>query len=92
MGDTTNERYKMRDTTNIETEGKYIANALYNGTVTTLMAAGIAEIGKKINIGSPPKLDFGGKDLLMVIVDMSIANMIKAWLVKQGVLPANIMN
>ena len=26
-----------------------------------LMAAGIAEIGKKINIGSPPKLDFGGK-------------------------------
>ena len=76
----------------IETEGKYIANALYNATITTGLAVGISQIGKQLRIAPhPPKLDFNGRDLLMVAVDLTIANMAKSWLIKQGILPQNIM-
>ena len=74
----------------IETEGKYIANALYNATITTGLAVGISQIGKQLRI-TPPKLDFSGRDLLMVAVDLTIGNMAKSWLIKQGILPQNIM-
>ena len=74
----------------IETEGKYIANALYNATITTGLAVGISQLGKQLRMPAP-KLDFSGRDLLMVAVDLTIANMAKSWLIKQGILPQNIM-
>ena len=76
----------------MDTEGKYIVNALYDATITTGIAAGYAQIGKQLRVGVPPRLDFGGRDLLMIVVDMSLANMTKAWLVNKGIIPANIMN
>ena len=74
----------------IEIQGNYIANALYNATITTGIAVGISQIGKQLRI-SPPKLDFSGRDLLMMTVDLTIGNIAKSWLIKQGILPPNIM-
>ena len=74
----------------IETQGTYIANALYNATITTGLAVGISQLGKQLRM-SAPKLDFSGRDLLIVTVDLTIANMVKTWMIKQGILPPNIM-
>ena len=77
---------------NINPEGKNIINSLYHASIITVLAVGFAQIGKQLRGGTPPRLDFSGRDLLMTTLDISGAVMTKSWLVSQGILPANIMN
>ena len=41
--------------------------------------------------GASPKLDFTARDVGMVVVDVSLAMAAKDILIKQGVIPADIM-
>ena len=46
---------------------------------------------KMANGGSPPKLDFTPCDVDMVVVDVTLAMATKDMLIKQGLIPADIL-
>ena len=66
------------------TDGKMLVNALYH-------AAGYARLGKMAIGGSPPKLDFTPRDVGMVVVDIALAMATKDMVIKQGLIPADIL-
>ena len=68
------------------TDGKMIVNALYHG-----LAMEYARLGKMAMGGRPPKLDFASRDVGMVILDVALAMTTKDVLIKQGIIPADIM-
>ena len=72
-------------------DGKQIVNMLYHAGVETLLTIGYAEIGKKVLKRSVPKVDFNMHDVLMLTVDVLLATATKDMLVKQGIIPADIM-
>ncbi|MEW8318352.1 MAG: hypothetical protein AB2660_18845 [Candidatus Thiodiazotropha sp.] len=73
------------------TDGKMLVNALYHSAVVSGIAAGYARLSKMAIGGSPPKLDFTPRDVGMVIVDVALAMATKDVLIKQGLIPADIM-
>lgn len=73
------------------TDGKMIVNALYHSAVVSGIAVGYARLGKMAMGGSPPKLDFTPRDVGMVVVDVALAMATKDMLIKQGIIPADIM-
>ncbi|MCU7813519.1 MAG: hypothetical protein KZQ77_20130 [Candidatus Thiodiazotropha sp. (ex Notomyrtea botanica)] len=73
------------------TDGKMLVNALYHAAVVSGIAAGYARLGKMAIGGSPPKLDFIPRDIGMVVVDVALAMATKDALVRQGIIPADIM-
>ena len=73
------------------TDGKAIVNALYHSAVVSGLAMGYAKLGKMVIGGAPPKLDFTPRDVGMVVVDVSLAMVTKDMLIKQGIIPADIM-
>ena len=76
------------------TDGKRIVNALYHSTVVSGLATGYARHGKMAMGGSPPtptKLDFTSRDVSMVVLDVALAMGTKDLLIKQGIIPADIM-
>ena len=73
------------------TDGKMLVNALYHSAVVSGLAVGYARLGKMAIGGPPPKLDFTPRDIGMVVVDVALAMASKDVLIKQGVLPADIM-
>ena len=73
------------------TDGKMIVNALYHSAVVSGLATGYARLGKMAMLGSPPKLDFGPRDVGMVVLDVALAMGINYLLFKQGIIPADIM-
>ena len=73
------------------TDGKMLVNALYHSAVVSGLAVGYARLGKMAIGGAPPKLDFTPRDVGMVIVDTALAMATKDMLIKQGILPADIM-
>ena len=73
------------------TDGKMLVNALYNNAVVAGLAAGYARLGKMAIWGSPPKLDFTPRDVGMVVVDVVLAMATKDMLIKQGLIPADIL-
>ena len=70
------------------TDGKQFANLAYHSAVVSGLAMGYA---KKIMKGATPKLDFAPYDVGMVILDVGLAMATKDMLVKQGILPADIL-
>lgn len=68
-----------------------LVNALYHAAVVSGIAAGYARLGKMAIGGSPPKLDFTPRDIGMVVVDVALAMATKDALVRQGIIPADIM-
>lgn len=73
------------------TDGKMLVNALYHSAVVSGLAMGYARLGK-VAIGGPsPKLDFTPRDLGMVVVDVALALATKDILVRQGLIPSDIM-
>ena len=52
---------------------------------------GYARLGKMAMVGSPLKLDFAPRDVGMVILDVALAMITKDVLIKQEVIPADIM-
>ena len=73
------------------TDGKMIVNALYHSAVVSGLAMGYARLGKMAIWGSPPKLYFTPRDAGMVMLDVALAMTTKDLLIKQGVLPADII-
>jgi phosphoribosylaminoimidazole (AIR) synthetase len=73
------------------TDGKMLANALYHSAVVSGLAMGYAKLGKMIIGGSTPKLDLTARDVGIVVVDVALAMATKDMLVKQGILPADIL-
>ena len=77
--------------TSPETDGKMPVNALYHSAVVSIIAAGYARLGKMAIGGSPPKLDFTLRDVRMVVLDVGLAMETRDMLIKQGIIPADIM-
>ena len=73
------------------TDGKMLVNALYHSAVVSGLAAGYARLGKMAIGGRPPKLDFTPRDVCMVVVDVALAMATKDRLIKQGLIPADIL-
>ena len=72
-------------------DGKMLVNALYHSAVVSGLAAGYARLGKMAIRGSPPKLDFTPRDVGMVVVDVAFAMATKDMLIKQRIIPADIL-
>ena len=73
------------------TDGKMLVNALYYSAVVSCLAMGYTRLSKMVIGGAPPKLDFTVRDVGMVVVDVAFAMATKDMLIKQGVIPADIM-
>ena len=73
------------------TDGKQLANLAYHSAVVSGLAIGYATLGKKNLKGAMPKLDFAPYDVGMVVLDVGLAMATKDVLVKQGILPADIL-
>ena len=76
------------------TDGKMLLNALYHGAVVSGLAARYAWLGKMaIGVAPPPptKLDFTPRDVGMVVVNVALAMATKDMLIKQGLIPADIL-
>ena len=72
-------------------DGKMLVNALYHSAVVSGLAIRYTRIGEMVIGGAPPKLDFTADDLGMVVVDVALAMVTKNMLIKQGVIPTDIM-
>lgn len=72
-------------------DGKQIANMLYHAGVETVLTIGYSELGRKLLKRPPPKVDFNMGDIGMLSIDILLAMATKDMLVKQGVIPADIM-
>jgi hypothetical protein len=72
-------------------DGKQIVNMLYHAGVETVLTVGYSEIGKKLLKRPAPKVDFNMGDVAMLSVDILFAMATKDMLVKQGIIPADIL-
>lgn len=72
-------------------DGKQIANMLYHAGVETVFTVGYAYIGKKLLKRPAPKVDFNMTDIGMLSIDILLAMATKDMLVKQGIIPTDIM-
>ena len=70
---------------------KQIVNMLYHAGVETVLTVGYAEIGRKVLRRPPRKVDFNMTDIGMLSVYIVSAMATKDMLVKQGIIPADIM-
>ena len=52
---------------------------------------GYAKLSKMVFKGATPKLDFSGYDVGMVVLNIGLAMATKDMLVKQGIIPADIL-
>ena len=68
-------------------DGKQNVNMLYHAGVETVLTIGYAEIARKLLRRPPPKVDFNMGDVGMLSLDMATRDM----LIKQGIIPADIM-
>ena len=73
------------------TDGKMLVNALYHSAVVSSLAEGYARLGKMAIGSSLPKLDFTPRDVGMVMVDVALVMATKDMLIKQGLIPADIL-
>lgn len=73
------------------TDGKVLVNAAYHAVVVTVLASGYARLGKMLLKAPLPKLDTTASDLGMATVDIGLALLSKDMLIKQGILPPDIM-
>ena len=73
------------------TDGKALVNALYHSAVVSGLAMGYARLSKMAFGGSLPKFDFTPRDVGTVIADVAIAMATKDMLIKQGIIPNDIL-
>ena len=72
-------------------DGKQIVNMLYHAGVETVLTDGYSELGRKIFRKPAPKVDFNMGDIGMLSIDILLAMVTKDMLIKQGIIPADIM-
>ena len=70
---------------------KQIANTLYHAGVETLLTIGYTKISRKLLRRPPPKVDFNMGDVGMLSLDILLAMATRHMLIKQGMIPADIM-
>ena len=70
--------------------GKMLVNDLYHAAVVGGLAIGYAKIGQMVFKGTLPKLDSTPRDVGLVVLDLSAAMASKDFLIKQGILPADM--
>ena len=68
-----------------------VVNALYHSAVVSGLAAGYVRLGKMTIGGSPLKLDFTPCDVGMVVMNVALAMVTKDMLIKQGLIPGDIL-
>ena len=73
------------------TDGKMLVNALYHSAVVSGLAMGYSRLGRFVFGGASPKLDFTPRDIGMVVSDVALAMATKDMLIKQGILPPDIL-
>lgn len=73
------------------TDGKMLVNALYHSAIVSGLAIGYSRLSKMVIGGDSPKLDIKPRDVGMVVVDVALAMATKDMLIKQGLIPADIM-
>ena len=72
-------------------DGKKIANTLYHAALVGGFAIGFAKLGQMAAIkGSLPRLDLTPRDTGLLLMDVSLAILIKDELIKRKLLPSNI--
>ena len=72
-------------------DGKQIANMLYHAGEETLLTIGHSELGRKLLRRPAPKVDFNMGDIAMLSTDILLAMATRDMLIKQGIIPADIM-
>ena len=68
-----------------------LVNALYHSAVVSGLAMGYSRLGRMVVGGPAPKLDFTPRDVGMVVVVVALGLATKETLIKQGIIPADIM-
>ena len=72
-------------------DGKILVNLIYRRAVVTAFAIGYARLGKMAFGGAAPRLDLTLRDAGMVVADVALSMATTDYLVKQGILPANLL-
>lgn len=72
-------------------DGKQIVNMLYHAGVETVLTVGYAEIARKLLRRPPPKVDFNMGDVEMLSIEILLAMATRDMLIKQDIIPADIM-
>ena len=72
-------------------DGKQIANMLHHAGVETLITIGYSELGRKLLRRPAPKVDLNMGDIGMLSIDILLAMVTRDMLIKQGTIPADIM-
>ena len=75
----------------MDVQPNWYLNSAYHAAVTVGLAVGFARIGKIVGAGAPPKLDFTTKDLGFAALYVGAAAVAQDYLVKQGIIPKNIV-
>ena len=70
---------------------KNIVNDLYHAAVVGGLAIGYAKLGQMVFEGPLPRLDLTPRDAGMVVLDLSAAMATKDMLIKQGLIPSDIV-
>ena len=70
---------------------KNIVNDLYHAAVVGGLAIGYAKLGQMVFKGPLPRLDLTPRDAGMAILDLSAAMATKDMLIKQGLIPSDIV-
>ena len=70
---------------------KNIANDIYHAAVVGGLTWGYAKIGQMVFKGPMPILDFTPRDAGMVVLDLFAAMATKDMLIKQGLIPSDIV-
>ena len=70
---------------------KNIANDIYHAAVVGGLALGYAKIGQMVFKGPMSRLDLTPRDAGMVVLDLSAAMATKDMLIKQGLIPSDIV-
>ena len=73
------------------TDGKILGNAAYHSAVVSGLAMGCARLDKIVMGGAAPKLEFTARDVGLVVLDVGLTTATKDMLVKQGIIPADIL-
>ena len=83
--------YSLNSNKMATTDGKMLVNALYHGIIVTGIAIGYSRLGRMMIGGQTPKLDYTPRDVGMIAIDISLAIATKDILIKQGIIPADIL-
>ena len=73
------------------TDRKAIVNTLYHGAMVSGLAIGYSKLGCMAMGGSASKLDFTPCNAGMVVVDVALGMATKHALIRQGLIPADML-